>query len=345
MKKYMPGFIIFIMMTGILFSQNVTTPRVSPPAKVMQGAGLATVTITYHSPKVNGRTLWGSLVPYDNVWRAGANENSVIEFSDDAKVEGKKIPAGKYGFHIIPSKEKWTLIFNKVTTAWGSFLYDESKDQLRVDVKPESAPFRESLAYYFDNATSKSLVAYIHWGDTRAAFKIEFDEHAIVVAKFRDELISLPWYGWQGPYQAANYCATNEINQDEALTWIERSIAINKNFNNVRVKSTLLAQKGNDKESKKLLDEALSIATEAELNAYGYELLNRGEIEKASEIFKLNMDNHPDSWNVHDSYAEILDKKGDVKGAEKYYKKALEMAPENQKTRIEEILKKFVGAN
>merc|ERR1711879_1106537 len=124
----------------------------------------------------------------------------------------------------------------------------------------------------------------------------------------------------------------------EAKTWLERSITLNRNFSNLSTKAALLELEGEEEDAIKIKAEAFDIATEAQLNAYGYQRMGAGDLDEALRVFKLNVKNHPESWNVYDSYAEALDKKGDIVNAEKNYKKALEMTPENQKGRIRGIL-------
>src|SRR5262252_5631518 len=128
-------------------------PRDSQHAKVMQRIGITDVTINYHRPLVKGRKIWGSIVPYGQVWRAGANENTIIEFTDPVTIEGKPLAKGVYGLHMIPAENEWTVIFSKNSTAWGSFTYNQSEDALRVTVKPQPAEMKEALAYEVDSVT------------------------------------------------------------------------------------------------------------------------------------------------------------------------------------------------
>src|ERR1700704_1693313 len=130
---------------------ELVLPRVSQHSTVTQRIGLTDVTISYHSPLVGGREIFGKIVPYGQVWRAGANENTTISFTDAVTVEGKPLAAGTYGLHTIPNADQWTIIFSKNSTSWGSFSYDEKEDALRVTVKPGPAEFRESQAYTFDD--------------------------------------------------------------------------------------------------------------------------------------------------------------------------------------------------
>jgi len=152
--------------------------RISPKASISQTIGLTDVVISYSSPGVKGRKIWGGLVPYDKVWRAGANEATKITFSTDVWIEGKKLSAGSYGFFVIPKEKEWTIIFNKVADQWGAFEYNESQDALRLTVNPQQANFHEWLNYTFSdlNATAhgkNSAVINLNWEKVRLPFKIE----------------------------------------------------------------------------------------------------------------------------------------------------------------------------
>ena len=130
-----------ILMFTLAFSTDVQaqedkSQRKSPPAKVEGTIGNATVTVDYAQVGVRGRTIWGDLVPYDKVWRTGANEATVFTASESILVDGNELPAGRYALFTIPGKEMWTVIFNSDADQWGAYSYDESKDVLRVDVKP-----------------------------------------------------------------------------------------------------------------------------------------------------------------------------------------------------------------
>jgi hypothetical protein len=130
------------------WSQPPSANRASPAATASGKIGNATVTINYSSPSVKERKIWGELVPYGQVWRAGANEATTFEVNKEVSVEGKPLKAGKYAFFTIPGENEWTIIFNNVPGQWGAFKYDQSQDALRVTVKPQKAPtFNERLAY------------------------------------------------------------------------------------------------------------------------------------------------------------------------------------------------------
>ncbi len=154
--------------------------RVSPKAEVEQTIGLTDVTISYSRPGVKGRKIWGGLVPYDKVWRAGANEATKITFSTDVTVNGKKLPAGSYGFFVIPTPKEWTVIFNKVADQWGAFQYNEAEDAYRFKVTPKTADYHEWLEYTFsdmkvDAKGENSAVINLVWEKLKVPFTVTTD--------------------------------------------------------------------------------------------------------------------------------------------------------------------------
>lgn len=340
---------------GTLWAQNLTQPRQSPRASVMQQIGLTQISIDYHRPAVRGRQIYGSLVPYGMSpgaafgsgnpfpWRAGANDNTTITFSTDVTVEGTKLSAGTYGLHMIPAESgEWTVIFSNDHQSWGSFFYNEANDAARVKVMPEKAAATEWLSYSFENLTNNSAEVVLRWAELMVPIQVQIDLVETVLASFRKELTHIPAFGWQGPLQAANFCARNNVNHEEALVWVDRSIANQRQVNSLNVKATLLKQMGRESESAAIMDEALEFAknsgTEADINTAGYIFLQNQKIDKAIEIFKMNVKKYPDAWNTYDSLADGYDQKGDTKQAIKYYKIALEKAPAAQKSRIQGIL-------
>ena len=156
---------------------DLKLPQKSPKASCSLTIGLTEIEIHYSSPGLNDRTIWGGIVPYGEVWRAGANEATTIEFSNDVKVEGQDLAAGTYALFMIPREEgDWTVIFSKNVKQWGSFRYNEEEDALRVDVTPEEAPHQEWLLYGFDNLAGTAGTAFLHWEKKKVPFKIETAE-------------------------------------------------------------------------------------------------------------------------------------------------------------------------
>lgn len=151
-------------------------PRTSPNAAVSQTIGTTEVRITYGRPQVNDRTIYGELVPYNEVWRAGANEATTFSVSSDVTIEGEPLSAGTYSLYTIPGQDTWTIIFNNVANQWGTN-YDQSEDALRVEVTPESASSREMLTFLFEEVTNTSGTCVLHWADVRVPFKIQVAEN------------------------------------------------------------------------------------------------------------------------------------------------------------------------
>jgi tetratricopeptide (TPR) repeat protein len=310
-------------------------PKQSPRASLSQTVGLTTLTLTYDRPSVNGREIWGALVPYDSVWRAGANENTVLEVTSPVRIGGKSLDAGRYGLHMIPARGDWTIILSRQANAWGSFSYDPKEDALRFPATPAVGGMHERLAYTFDDPTDSSVVLTLRWEKLAVPITIGIDSKAVVVDSLREQLRGLGRFFWQPWSQAAAWCAANGTNLEEAAAWAERSIALNENFTNLRVKAALLGQRGDEAGAAAAAQRSLAIATEAEVNTYGYLLMGQGKVDSALVIFRKNVKDHPKSWNTYDSLAEAYAKKGEKKLAIENYSKALAMATDPaQKQRI-----------
>jgi tetratricopeptide (TPR) repeat protein len=362
MKKLLPVRLLTLTLTmmasTLLWSQGVTTPRVpSPAATTSQTVGISTVSVEYSRPSVRDRAVWGALVPYGwNVqgfgnqksapWRAGANENTVIEFSHNAKVEGKVVPAGRYGlFFTINADNSGEVILSKDTRSWGSFFYEEANGQLRAKIQTREHAMTEMLTFDFINVGKNSAELVLNWEKKQFPVKIEFAADDIVMANASEELKGVTGFNWQGFASAANYALQNEVNQEQAVKWADQAVAQNKNFNTLIVKAGLLEQQGKSAEAEPIKTEAIAIATEAELNAYGYQLVGQGSFDKAIKIFKLNTERHPESPNAWDSLGEGYALKGDKTNAIKNFKKSLSMnPPANVRANSEMYLKKLEGS-
>ncbi len=330
-------------------------PDASPAAMIMQEVGISKVTISYHSPGINGREVWGKLVPFGwepagpfgngkpTPWRAGANENTTITFSHDAQVEGKPIAAGTYGLFMLVQPDQWTIIFSKNSTSWGHFFYEESEDVLRVNVKPVTvSELQERLSYGFDNSNMKQTSAYLRWEKMKVPFTISFDTPAIVVENLKKQLRNRNAFNGQALLRGANYCLQNNIALDQAAYWAERAVTYNGGAQAQFTKAAILEKQGKAQEAEALRKTAIDNANEADLNTYGYNLIAQNKIKEAIDVFKLNVKKHPESWNVYDSLGEALAQSGDKKGGIDNYNKALKMVKDDaNKKRIEDILKKL----
>ncbi len=150
--------------------------RVSPNAGVMQTIGTTSVHIMYGRPSVNDRDIFGGLVPYDEVWRTGANEATTITFSSDVTIEGQPLAAGTYGLFTLPTADSWTFIFNNTADQWGAFDYDSAEDALRVTVQPIHEFEVEQMSFWFNEISATSAKAVLGWAGTMAAFEIGVSE-------------------------------------------------------------------------------------------------------------------------------------------------------------------------
>ena len=332
-------FILIGIFTAPIFSQQLDLPRVSQRAQISQRIGISDVTIVYHSPGVKEREIWGKQVPHGQVWRAGANENTTIEFSHDVKINGQPLKAGAYGLHMIPEKSQWTIIFSNNSTSWGSFSYKQEEDALRINVTPKMAEHREWLSYDFTDRGGNSATVVLHWEKLQVPFSVEVAVNDIVI----NDIHSKAGFSWQSLAQAANYCVQNEMNYEEAMAWIDQSIRLNENFRNLNVKSNLLAKMKRMADAEKIMDRAVEVADqEWMLNFYGYQLVGQEKLDKAIKVFRMNVERYPESWNVYDSLAEALTKKGDKKGARENYEKAVMLLPADDsggnKERIQSII-------
>src|ERR1700686_928406 len=181
---------------------QLRTPRPSPKASVMQTIGLTDMTITYSRPGVKGRPIWGSLVPYDKVWRTGANEATTISFSDDVTINGQPLPKGTYSLHTIPGRDQWTLIFNKVADQWGSFKYDAAQDALRVTARPEKSAFHEWLTFEVMQTSPDAATVAIRWENLAVPFTVGTNTTQKVVSDARSLVSTAKPDDWKTPYRA-----------------------------------------------------------------------------------------------------------------------------------------------
>lgn len=324
-------------------------------ASVSERIGVCDVTIHYNRPEVKGREgrIWGQVVHYGYKymgpsiaapWRAGANENTTIEFSTDVMIEGKKLPAGKYGFFIAMSPENSTLIFSKRSTAWGSFFYDAKEDALRVYVK--AVPINElveRLKYEFSDQTDSSAVLSLQWEKLKIPFIISIDVKKEMISIFRRQVTLSSFYiYWQNLNYAADYCLKNNINLEEALIWSNESISGDfgdSNFTNLSVKAKLLEKLNRVNEAEAVMKKAIPISTMMQLNMYARSLLSQKKTDKAFEMFQLNYKRHPNGINALIGMVRGYSALNDNKEALKFAELAFKSAPDdNYKGMITEMI-------
>jgi hypothetical protein len=315
-------------------------------ASVSEGIGLTNVTITYSRPAVKKRDghIWGELIPVGYVdqgfgpsksapWRAGANENTIIEFSTDVKVEGQTLPAGKYGLFIAYDPNESTVIFSKNYTSWGSFFYKPDEDVLRVKVKPVPADKSvEWLKYEFTDQTPSSATIALQWEKLVIPVKIEADVVGTQLASFRKELRSEKGFTWEAWDQAAQYCAQNKTNLDEALMWTDTATSVNfggdKSFTAWSTKATVLDALGKSQEAADVMKKAYPYANMNELYFYARGLTRMKKGQQAFEAFKYAYDKFPNQFLTTAGMARGYSAVGDYKKALTYALKAQAMAPD-----------------
>ena len=342
------------------WAQGLTTPPSgdNQKSKVTQFIGPVEVSIAYSSPDVHGpngedRTgkIWGEVAHFGFIdqgfgpskaapWRAGANENTIFTVSHDVKIEGKDLKAGTYGLFLAVVKEgPYTWIFSKNHSSWGSYFYDPKEDALRVDVMPLDAPHKEWLTFGFEDRLPSSANAYLRWEKKRIPFKIEVPNiNEVYVSKMRDELRSATGFKQENWITAAQFCAQNKINLEEALTWVDMSVSNPfigvENFTTYQTRAMILQALGREADADAAMDKAIKdpSATVQTIHQYGRSLLNKGQKEKALEIFKYNAKTHPEQkFTPNVGLARGYTAVGDKKNAIKFWELAIKNIPADQK--------------
>jgi Protein of unknown function (DUF2911) len=320
---------------------ELVLPTLSQRATVTQRIGLTDITITYHEPLVGGREIWGKVVPYGKVWRAGANENTTIAFSDDVTVEGKALAAGTYGLHTIPDKDQWTIIFSKNSTSWGSFSYDEKEDALRVNVKPQPAEFREAVTYTFDEIKPESAAATLRWEKLAVPFHIGVDVKGAVLRSIKNQLRNTGGFTWAGYDEAANWCLDNNYNLEEALKWEDTSIQNEDRFENWETKSRIFDAMGRKDEAAKALAKAIDKANAQQLYVYARGLQRQGNAKRAFELYPQVAKKDATHWTSHLAMARVASNAGDFPKATKEMTEAISGAPDATRPFLEPLLKRL----
>ena len=331
----------FIATSSNAQSVTLNLPRDSQHAKVIQRVGITDITINYHRPLVKGRKVWGGIVPYGEVWRAGANENTTIEFTDPVTVEGKPLAKGIYGLHMIPTENEWTIIFSKTAAAWGSFTYNQSEDALRVAVKSHAAEMKEALAYEVDDVTPTSATITLRWEKIAVPFKVDVNTNEIVAQSLHAQLRGLAQYTWDGWDDAATYLFANKYNMEEALKDEDRSIAVEERFDNLMNKARILDALNRKDDATTARNKALGMASVTQLHGYGRQLQQEGKQDQAFDVFRTNIKKNPNHWITHNEAARLAVAKGDYDGAIKEMKLAQADAPDQAKSTLAGLVKRL----
>jgi len=333
-------------------------------AEVSQWIGLVKVTIAYHSPNVHGpagrdRTghVWGELVKYGMFddgfgpskaapWRAGANETTTISFSHDVTIAGHTVRAGQYGLFLeIQPTGPWTWILS-TQTGWGAYQYESKYDAVRVPATPEPAQYTEFLTYGFEDRRLQSTVAVLQWEKQRVALKIDVPNSLqLYVEQMRKDLLGWPGFNYQNWQNAAQFCADNKVNLDEALVWAEKAISEpfrnaaqgRKDFYTLKTKSAVLRAMGRDADADGVMDEAVAMADAPimGIHQYGAALITAGQKDKAMAVFTQNRQRHPDeTFITYVGLARGYTALGDTRNAIANWEIAIKNIPENQKVNL-----------
>jgi acyl-coenzyme A thioesterase PaaI-like protein len=345
---------LFVVLAGVLsvagvcHAQTATgetvmlnLPRASQHALVSQRIGITDININYHRPLANGRQVWGKLVPYGQVWRAGANENTTITFTDPVTIEGQSLEKGTYGLHMIPGENEWTVIFSKNSTAWGSFTYKQEEDVLRVTVKPQATEMHDALAYDFDDVKPDSAVVTMRWEKVAVPFKVHVNVNDIVTASIRQQIHGMNQYYWEGWDDAAGYFLANKINLDEALKDEDQSIQVEERYDNLMSKSKILDAMGRKQDADTFRAKALERANALQLYVYGRQLQGEKKQDEALAIYQSTAKKFPEFWTTHLGMARVYSSKGDFESAVKEVKLSLNGAPDANKNALENYVKRL----
>lgn len=317
-------------------------------AIVGERIGLTDVTIRYDRPAVKGREgkIWGNLVPagftdqgFGNStsapWRAGANEATTIEFSNDVTVEGRPLKRGKYGFFIAYDSAQCTLVFSSNSTQWGSFFYEAKEDVLRVAVKPvRTNNAVEWLKYEFTAQTENAATVLLQWERLVIPFKIETDYVQQQLASFRDELRTDRGFFWLAWDQAAQWCLQRNVNLEQALQWSDSASGplfggVNL-FGPKSTKAQILQKLGRSEEAAALMKQAMPLASMTELHGYGRNLIALKKPKEAMDVFQMNYQKHPKEFTTVVGMLRGYAANGDYKNALKFAEQALPMATDAQ---------------
>ena len=319
-------------------SAMLNLPRASQRAEVMQRIGITDITIDYARPLVHGRKIFGGVAPYGKVWRAGANENTTIAFSDPVTINGQALAKGRYGLQMIPNEGSWVVIFSKNSTSWGSFTYDQAEDALRITVSPQTIADQDVLSYSIDDPTLTSALVTMRWEKVAVTFKVGVDTPELVAASLRNQLRGRAQFEWEPWSEAATYLLDNHLNAEEALKDAQASIDNEDRFENEFTKARALTALGRKDEAKVAHDRAIQIGTQLQIQSYARGLQAQGHYEEALDLFRDNIKKDPNSWIAHNEGARLAVAKGDYDTAMKEMKLALSVAPEALKGQINSLI-------
>jgi len=316
-------------------------PRDSQRAEVSQRIGITDITIRYHRPLVKGRKIMSVIAADGKIWRAGANENTIIEFTDAVTIEGQPLAKGTYGLHMIPGDPDWTVIFSKNSTSWGSFTYDKAEDALRVSVKPHPDEMHEALTYDFDDPTLAGASLVLRWDKIAVPIKVSVNTPEIVEQSLRNQLRGRVQYEWLSWDEAANYLEDNKLNPEDALKYADRSIQLEERFESLMTKARVLDTLSRQAEATAVRAKALEMGSALQVHIYGRQLQRQGKQDDAFAVFRGNIKKYPDNWLAHSEVARLACAKGDFDTAVREMKIAVAGADPQNKPGFEALVKRL----
>lgn len=244
-SQNMRNFSIALLLTFLcsnLFAQ-IQTPAPSPSATVSQTIGLSKVTIEYSRPMAKGRKIFGDLVPFDKVWRTGANKITSIAFEKDMLINGQKIAAGSYGWYTIPGKTEWIVVLNSDDKQWGAYGYDQKKDVLRLPVKAEKHAMTEQLTISIESISPTVANVVLAWEGSAFQFKLEHNADAQIMAEIKEKT-AMADAKTDTYFDAADYYYEHNIDLDKALMWAEKVVEADKQYWTYQLRARILAKMG-----------------------------------------------------------------------------------------------------
>ncbi len=322
-------------------SAILNLPRVSQHARLAQRIGITDITVDYHRPLVNGRKIFGGLQAYGEVWRAGANENTIFEVSDAVTINGQPLPKGVYGLQMIPGETSWVVIFSKNSTSWGSFTYEQAEDALRVPVTPQTIENHEAFSYDFDDPKPNSVVITMRWEKVAVPFKVEVNTPEITEKSLRNQLRARAQFEWSPWTEAANYLLDNQLSAEEALKYADTSIGNEDRFENEITKSRALTVLGRKDEALAARAKAIGMGTQLQVQVFARGLQADGRQDEAMELFRVNIKKDPNSWVGHNEAARVAVAQGDFETAIKEMKLAVPVAPKNLKAAHMDLVRRL----
>ena len=322
-------------------SALMNLPDASQAARVTQRIGITDITIAYHRPLEHDRKVFGGLIAYDQVWRAGANQNTTIEFGDPVKIEGQSLAKGTYGLHMIPGQRSWVVIFSKNSSSWGSFTYNSAEDALRVKVNPETIENHEALSFDFDDPQPNSAIVIMRWSTVAVPFKVEVNTPEIVEQSLRNQLRGRVQFEWQAWTDAANYLLNQNVDAEEAAKYADKSIDIEDRFENEMTKSRALSALGRKEEARAAYEKAVGLGNQSQLHDFGRTLQAQGHQDEAMELFRSNIKKDPNSWIGHNEAARVAVAQGDYSTALKEMKLAASESPQPLKMQHLDLVRRL----